>query len=134
MRANAEYLKAHEAYRHADYETCLTECAKAFESVLKIIGAARGWGINQSDPAAKLIDAAVQAGFLASYVAAGFTSLRAMLESGAAPMRNKTAAHGAGTANRAVPKELASFQLHQTAAVIVFLIESHAAQSVSKPS
>lgn len=127
--ANAEYLKAHEAFRHADYETCLTECAKAFESVLKIIGAARSWAINENDPAAKLIEAAVKAGFLMSYVAAGFTSLRSMLESGVAPVRNKTAAHGAGTAKRVVPKELASFQLHQTASVIVFLIESHRAKS-----
>lgn len=128
--ANAEYLKAHEAYRHADYETCLTECAKAFESVLKIIGSERGWGITQNDPAQKLVDAAVKAGFLTSYIAEGFTSLRAMLESGVAPMRNKTAAHGAGTAKRAVPKELASFQLHQTAAVLVFLIQSHKRASV----
>lgn len=126
--ANAEYLKAHEAFRHADYETCLTECAKAFESVLKIIGSARGWAINENDPAAKLIEAAVKAGFLTSYVSAGFTSLRSMLESGVAPVRNKAAAHGAGTAKRVVPKELASFQLHQTASVIVFLIESHRAQ------
>jgi hypothetical protein len=126
--ANSEYMKAHEAFRHADYETCLTECAKSFESVLKIIAAERGWQINANDPASKLIEAAVRANFLQSYVAAGFTSLRSMLESGVAPVRNKTAAHGAGTTPRSVPRELAAFQLHQTASVIVFLIESHKAQ------
>lgn len=125
--ANAEYLKSHESFRHADYETCLTECAKAFESVLKVIGTQRKWNFQETDPASKLIAAAVDAGFLQSYVAAGFTSLRAMLESGVAPVRNKTAAHGAGTQSRVVPKELAAFQLHQTASVIVFLIESHLA-------
>jgi len=123
--ASAEYMKAHESFRHGDYETCLTECAKSFESVLKIIGTERSWYFQETDPAAKLITAAVNAGFLETYVAAGFTSLRAMLESGVAPVRNKTAAHGAGTKARVVPKELAAFQLYQTASVIVFLIESH---------
>jgi hypothetical protein len=51
-----------------------------------------------------------------------------MLTSGVPTVRNKTAAHGAGVQPRVVPQELAAFQLHQTASVIVFLIESHQAQ------
>lgn len=126
--ANGEYLKAHEAYRHAQYETCITECAKAFESTLKVIADKRGWKVQPTDPAAKLIDAGVAAGFIQPYLTAGFTSLKSMLTSGVPTVRNKAAAHGAGVAPRQVPQELAAFQLHQTGAVIVFLIESHLAQ------
>ena len=128
ITANGEYLKAHEAFRHRDYETCLTECAKAFESTLKVIASERGWSVQATDPASKLIDAAVDAGFLKPYMTAGFTSLRTMLASGVPTVRNKTAAHGAGKTPRIVPKELAAFQLHQSAAAIVFLITSHKAQ------
>ncbi len=126
--ANEEYRRAHKAFRESDYEPCLIECGKAFESVLKVIGSKRGWGISENDTASKLIDAAVKANFLASYQQAGFTSLRAMLESGVPVPRNKSAGHGAGVTPRTVPVELAAFQLHQTAAVIVFLVESDAAQ------
>lgn len=126
--ANGEYLAAHEAYRHAQYETCITECAKAFESTLKVIADKRGWAVQPTDPAAKLIEAGVAAGFIQSYLTAGFTSLKSMLTSGVPTVRNKAAAHGAGVAPRQVPQELAAFQLHQTGAVIVFLIESHLAQ------
>lgn len=125
---NGEYLKAHEAYRHGDYETSLTECAKAFESTFKVIAGERRWPVKPTDTAAKLIEASVQAGFLQSYVAAGFASLRSMLESGIPPIRNQSSAHGAGATPRVVRQELASFQLHQTAAAIVFIIEAHKAQ------
>lgn len=126
--ANSEYLSAHEHYRHRDFEPCLMECAKSFESVLKIISAARGWGASESDTSSRLIQAAVDAGFLNNYLQAGFTSLRSMLESGVPVPRNKSAGHGAGTTQRTVPAELAAFQLHQTGAAILFLVESHKAQ------
>lgn len=126
--ANGEYLRAHEAFRHSDHETCLIECAKAFESVLKVIGTQRKWEIKETDPASKLIASAVKAGFLQPYMSAGFDSLRSMLESGVPVPRNKASGHGAGATPRVIPQELASFQLHQTAAAIIFLIESHIAQ------
>lgn len=122
--ANAEYMKAHAHFRHGDYESCLVECAKAFESTLKIIGTQLDWGIGENDNASRLIAAAVNSGFLSSYLSAGFTSLRAMLESGVPVPRNKDGGHGAGMKKRTVPAELASYQLHQTAATIVFLIET----------
>jgi hypothetical protein len=52
-----------------------------------------------------------------------FKSLRALLESAVPTVRNQMGEHGAGTTPRAVPKELAAFQLHQAGAAIVFLIE-----------
>lgn len=125
---NSEYMKAHGHFRHGDYEPCLVECAKAFESTLKIIGAALKWEISENDNASKLIAASVKAGFLTSYLEAGFSSLRAMLESGVPVPRNKDAGHGAGLKKRIVPAELAAYQLHQTAATIVFLIGSFRAK------
>lgn len=128
--ANQEYHAAHKAFRDGEYETCITECGKSFESTLKIIGKARGWDYRETDPASKLLDAAYKAEFIPQYMQAEFTALRSVLESGVPTVRNKTAAHGAGNVARAVPKHLAAFQLHQTAAAIVFLIENH--QNIEK--
>jgi AbiJ N-terminal domain 4 len=41
--AEKEYREAHEAYRHRRFEDCIVACGKAFESVLKVIGAKRKW-------------------------------------------------------------------------------------------
>lgn len=122
--ANSEYHRAHEAYRNADYPTAIVEAAKAVESVLKVIGVARGWSIKpDSDGLAKLVAEAFGSGFVPTYMQNQVTSLRSMLDGGVGPVRNKRGAHGAGA--QPVPQEphLAAFQLHQAAAVIVFLVE-----------
>lgn len=129
---NSEYMKAHSHFRHRDYEACLVECAKAFESTLKIIGSTLDWEISDDDSASKLISGAVKAGFIASYLEAGFTSLRSMLESGVPVPRNKEAGHGSGARKRIVASELAAYQLHQTAAAIVFLIDTFRAKQVDE--
>jgi hypothetical protein len=122
-----EYREAHQHFRSAEYETCLVDCGKAFESCLKIIGTKRRWDFKPTDPASKLIAAAYSSGFIPTYLQAEFTALRSLLESGVPTVRNKQGGHGAGATPRVVPKELAALQLHQTAAVIVFLIEHHKA-------
>ncbi len=124
-----EYRDAHANFKVGEYESCLVECGKAFESALKVIGAARGWSIKATDPASKLLSAAFAANFIPSWMQAEFTALKALLESAVPAVRNKMGGHGAGTATRSVPKELAAFQLHQTAACIVFLIDHHKANS-----
>lgn len=121
--ANSEYRSAHEAFRHGRLEDCLVDCGKALESVLKVIGRKRGWTFNDADPASKLIQAAVDAGFLAAYSQAGLNHLRGLIESSTPTVRNKMAAHGAGAKPRVIPRHLAAFQLHQTAAVILYLSE-----------
>jgi hypothetical protein len=118
--AEREYLAAHAAYRANDFETCLLECGKSFESVLKVIGAKRGWA-GTNDTATRLIDAAYAADFIPTAMQAEFTALRSLLTAGVPVLRNKLAGHGAGTATRIVPEHFAAFQLHQTAAVILFL-------------
>ncbi|WP_375460884.1 STM4504/CBY_0614 family protein [uncultured Enterovirga sp.] len=121
--AEQEYRSAHHAFRHGELEDSLVDCGKAFESVLKVIGTARRWPINDSDPASKLIQAAVNAGFLATYSSASLNHLKGLLESSTPTVRNKQGGHGAGVSPRTVPRELAALQLHQTAAVILFLVE-----------
>lgn len=124
---NQEYHAAHKAFRNGEYETCITECGKSFESTLKIIAKSRGWAYKETDPASKLLEAAYKADFIPQYMQTEFSALRSVLESGVPTVRNKSAAHGAGNSPRAVPKHLAAFQLHQTGAAIVFLVENHLA-------
>jgi hypothetical protein len=119
--------QAHEAYRHGRLEDCIVSCGKSFESVLKVIGAKRDWPFKETDPASKLIQAAVDDGFLANYSQASLNSLKGLMESSTPTIRNKAGGHGAGQAARDVPSHLAAFQLHQTAAVILVLAEQDAA-------
>jgi len=125
--AEREFLAAHEAYRGRRFEDCIVSCGKAFESVLKVIGKHRGWPIKETDPASKLIQAGVDAGFLAHTFRHRLNSLKALMESSTPTIRNKVGGHGAGVTSREVPVHLAAFQLHQTAAVILFLAEQDAA-------
>jgi hypothetical protein len=125
--ANSEYRSAHEAYRHGELEDCLVDCGKALESVLKVIGRKRGWKIEDNDTASKLIHAAVESGFLASYSQAALNHLKGLIESSTPTIRNKMGGHGAGVNPRVIPQHLAAFQLHQTAAVILYFAEQDAA-------
>jgi tetratricopeptide (TPR) repeat protein len=124
--ADKEFREAHEAFRQNRLEDCIVGCCKALESVLKVIGISRGWEIKENDPASKLIQAAVEAGFLPSYSQTALNHLRGLIESSTPTIRNKMGGHGAGETIRTIPRHLASFQLHQTAAVVLFLAEQDA--------
>jgi hypothetical protein len=54
--ANAEFLEAHEHYRHGRHAECMNECLKAFESTLKIICKKQKWPFKDTDTAKALID------------------------------------------------------------------------------
>jgi hypothetical protein len=125
--ADKEFREAHEAFRHGRLEECIAKCGNALESVLKVIGHARKWTIKDTDTAKALIQAGIKDGFLAPYLDATLTHLRCLIESSTPTLRNKEGGHGAGLTPRVVPPHLASFQLHQTAAVILFLAEQDAA-------
>jgi len=123
--ANAEFLEAHRFYREADYEQSLTECCKAFESVLKTIGHLRAWPIHATDSASRLLQAAFNSPLIPPSMQAEFSALKSLLESGVPTVRNRNSGHGTGPTPRVIPQHLAEFQMHQTAAAIVFLVEAH---------
>jgi hypothetical protein len=123
--ANSEFLAAHQAFREQDYEQCLVECCKSFESVIKVIGSERHWGLPSDAQAKTLVKAVFENQLVPSLLESEFTGIRTVLESGVNTIRNKSGGHGAGIEKRVVPRHLAAFQLHQTAAAITLLAEAH---------
>ncbi|WP_294243092.1 STM4504/CBY_0614 family protein [uncultured Sphingomonas sp.] len=119
--ANADFRKAHEEFRNQSYADCITDCGKALESVLKVIAAERGWsGVNDNSTLAKLLEAAVTNGLFPGYMEEQVKGLRMMLQ-GPGTVRNKDGAHGKGDAPSHATRDLAAYQLHQTAAALIFL-------------
>jgi len=122
--ANLEFRQAHAEYVDKNYDDCIHDCCNAFESVLKIILTKKGWAFNANDTASKLIKVAFDNNLIPSYMQTEFAGLRTMLESGIPTVRNKDGGHGTGVNPRNIPEYIAAFQLHQTAAAIVMLIEA----------
>lgn len=119
--ANAEFLKAHEHYRHKRYAECLNECLKSFESTMKIICEKRRWKYSKNDTAKILLDICFQNGLIPDFFQAQFSSLRASLESGVPTVRNKLSGHGQGIAPKEVPQYIARYLLNLTATSILLL-------------
>lgn len=126
--ANVEFLKAHEHHRHGRHSECMNECLKALESTLKIICAKRKWSHRDTDTAKTLIDIVFARGLVPDWLQSEFTALRSTLESGVPTGRNRMSGHGQGAVIRQVPPHLASYVLHLTASVIVFLVKSNDAE------
>jgi AbiJ N-terminal domain 4 len=126
--ANAEFLKAHEHYRHGRFEESMVDALKAFESVMKTICGVRHWEYDPSKAtASNLIDIVCAHGLIPSFIQSEFGALAAVLKSGTPTIRNKVAGHGSGATPRVVPRHFAGYALHTAAANIVFLVESHLA-------
>lgn len=122
--AQDEFLKAHEHYRHGRNKECVTECCKAFESVLKTICKEKGWQYKpDKDTASELIAVCFKNELIPDYIQSQFNSLRSLLESGVPTLRNKEVAHGQGQTPQQMSDEITRYCLHLTAANIVFLIE-----------
>ena len=119
--ADAEFRKAHKEFRDQSYADCITDCGKALESVFKVIAAERRWlEVSDSSTLAKLIEAAASNKLFPGYMAEQVKGLRAMLQ-GPGTLRNKDGAHGKGDAPSHADRDLAAYQLHQTAAALLFL-------------
>jgi hypothetical protein len=57
--ANAEMMKAHQAYRRGEFADAITDAAAAFESVMKSICYQKGWQFNpDSDTCSRLVSSA----------------------------------------------------------------------------
>lgn len=122
--AEQEFLAAHAHYRAGRHQECLTSCAKAFESVMKIICDKRKWNYKQTDTSSKLIEVILSNNLVPQHFQSQFSALRSMLESGIPTIRNKQSAHGQGVVKSQVPDYLASYLLHQTAATILMLVQA----------
>lgn len=125
--AEKEFLGAHEHYRHGRFEEAITEALKAFESTMKSICGRRKWAFRETDTAKALLEVCFREGLIPPSLQSEFTALRSVLESGVPTIRNKQAGHGSGAEARNVPKHLAGYALHLTAASILFLAEADAA-------
>ena len=124
--AQQEFLKAHEHYRMGNAKEALSECLKAFESVMKAICDKRGWSYGNNATATPLIQTCFDNGLVPSFWQSQYASLRSLLESGVPTGRNNLSGHGQGTSPVLVPTYLVAYMLHMTASAIVFLTEADA--------
>lgn len=122
--AQAEFLKAHEHYRHGNAKEALTECLKALESVMKAICDKRKWQYPLNATCSTLIQCCFDNGLVPVFWTQQFSALRSTLESGVPTARNKLGGHGQGSSIVRVPLHLVAYVLHMTASAIVFLVES----------
>ncbi len=121
--ANAEFLTAHDHFRHDRFKECLNECLKAFESTMKTICSQKSWPFNDKDTAHKLIGVCLDHGLVPTFTQQQLTSLRTLLESGVPTIRNKMGGHGQGAKITDVPPHLARYALNITGATIRLLVE-----------
>ena len=80
--AQAEFLAAHEHYRHGRSKEAVAESLKALESVMKVICAKRKWKHDQKATAKPLLDSLFSNGLIPAFWAQHFSGLRSALESG----------------------------------------------------
>ncbi|WP_242152559.1 STM4504/CBY_0614 family protein [Sphingomonas sp. BAUL-RG-20F-R05-02] len=121
--ANSEFRDAFEEFKQRNYDDCIADCGKAFESVIKVIAAQKDWtDVDVNSNASALIKALYDHELIPSWMQEQMKGLRMMLM-GVATVRNKEGGHGAGSVPRIVEKQLAAYQLNQTAAAIMFLTE-----------
>jgi hypothetical protein len=125
--AQAEFLTAHEHYRHGRNKEALAESLKSLESVMKAICAKRRWTHDPNATSNALIKVIFDSGLIPPFLAQHFSGLRATLESGVPTTRNRLAGHGQGVQVVEVPAYLVSYVLHQTASTIVLLAEAEKA-------
>jgi hypothetical protein len=113
---NQEFLLAHEYFRKNLFEPCIVECVKAFESTMKVICHGMNWPYDQKDTASPLIRKIIESELIPKYFETSLISI--------ATIRNKTSAHGKGVSNVELNDRLALYVLNQTAAIIMYLVES----------
>lgn len=113
--AQAEFLKAHEHYRHGNEKEALAESLKVFESVMKVICSKRKWKHDPKSTSKALLQILFDNGLIPQFWEQHFSALRSTLESGVPTARNRLGCHGQGTAVVQVPPFLVAYVLHLTA-------------------
>lgn len=113
--ANLEFREAMEEYRKGDYGDCLTKCASALESVLKVLCKGNKWPFSESDGVGRLLEVVVGETGLDSF----FTQPLMLI----ATIRNRLSkSHGGGTTIRTVERHVAEYAVTSTAAAIILLV------------
>jgi hypothetical protein len=125
--AQAEFVKAHEHYRHGNEKEALAEALKAFESVMKVICSKRKWKHDPKATAKTLVQTLFDNGLIPPFWEQHFSALRSTLESGVPTARNRLGGHGQGATVVEVPSYLVAYVLHLTASAVVFLCEAERA-------
>ena len=119
---NEEYLQAHQHYRNGDYEDCIVNCNKAFESTMKVICKKRSYTYDQKDAAKTLVGILVNNNFIPPVMLNQFSGLRKTLEDGVPVIRNNQGGHGKGAATIVVDENTASYTLNLTGSAINYLL------------
>lgn len=119
-----EFLNAHAHYRAGEYKDCTVDALNAFESTMKAICDAKGWGYPEDAPAGILIKTLRGKRLLPDYLEPSFDQLQAVLKSGLPKVRNKGGGHGQGSQPKKTPSYVAAYALHLLAANILFLVEA----------
>ena len=114
--ANEEFLDALKDFRGGDYRDCVVKCGSSLESVMKVICDQKGWPYQQTDAASKLINEIIPRTTLDTFFEQPIMLI--------ATIRNRlSSAHGAGTQQKAVSRNVASYVVNATASAILLLVE-----------
>jgi AbiJ N-terminal domain 4 len=115
--ANEEFLEGFDDYRKGDYDDCLTKCCTAFESVLKIVCAIKGWTYDEKYSAGPLLKTHLDNNGLEPFFEQPLMII--------ATLRNQLSkSHGAGMTTKIVPEHYARYALNATASAIILLIDA----------
>lgn len=96
---------------------------KSVESTIKTICKAKDWPYNDGDTLKRLISICFEKELIPTSMQNQFTSLRSLLESGVATIRNKMSAHGQGHTVVDASDELTRYGLNLTGSNILLLVE-----------
>ena len=121
-KINEDYLQAHRHFRGGNYKDCIVNCAKAFESTMKVICDQKVYAYSPNATAAPLLQILYDKQFVPGYLQTNLSGLRSVLGDGVSVVRNKTSGHGAGSASIDVSEGLAAFVLNSAGASIKFLL------------
>ena len=120
--AQSEFLEAHRHYRTGNFASALSECLKAFESVMKVIVEKRGWSVGTPPTASRLVDACLKGGLIPSFWQSQYNALGSLLRDSVPAGRNNLGGgHGQGSSEVKIQEHIVAYMLHMTAAAIVFL-------------
>ena len=122
--AEEEFLDAHRHYRAGEYEDCITNALKAFESTLKAICVLREWEYPTKSRASDLLRIVRREKLFPDYLDTSFDQLYGTLHSGLPKVRNEAGGHGQGATPRQTPDYIAAYALHLAATKIVLLLRA----------